>query len=93
MLHIFTILQAIERCEYWRLSDSKGKPPGVVGWWPSRAVTFIENQDTGSTEISTYILLVYIFVYVCVKTLIKLIVKRVTGDFLVEKRCTDMLTY
>ncbi|KAK9119417.1 hypothetical protein Scep_017510 [Stephania cephalantha] len=41
---------ALEGCEYWRLSDSKGKPPGVVGWWPSRAVTFIENHDTGSTQ-------------------------------------------
>ncbi|KAL9246416.1 hypothetical protein vseg_019954 [Gypsophila vaccaria] len=41
---------ALERCEYWRLTDSKGKPPGVVGWWPSRAVTFIENHDTGSTQ-------------------------------------------
>ncbi|KAI4328387.1 hypothetical protein L6164_020744 [Bauhinia variegata] len=41
---------ALERCEYWRLSDPKGKPPGVVGWWPSRAVTFIENHDTGSTQ-------------------------------------------
>ncbi|XP_057543598.1 alpha-amylase 3, chloroplastic [Amaranthus tricolor] len=40
----------LERCEYWRLSDAKGKPPGVVGWWPSRAVTFIENHDTGSTQ-------------------------------------------
>ncbi|XP_057949232.1 alpha-amylase 3, chloroplastic [Malania oleifera] len=40
----------LERCEYWRLSDQKGKPPGVVGWWPSRAVTFIENHDTGSTQ-------------------------------------------
>lgn len=40
----------LERCEYWRLSDPKGKPPGVVGWWPSRAVTFIENHDTGSTQ-------------------------------------------
>ncbi|XP_022776932.1 alpha-amylase 3, chloroplastic-like isoform X2 [Durio zibethinus] len=42
---------ALERCEYWRLSDEKGKPPGVVGWWPSRAVTFIENHDTGSTQV------------------------------------------
>ncbi|XP_058194810.1 alpha-amylase 3, chloroplastic isoform X3 [Rhododendron vialii] len=42
---------ALERCEYWRLSDQKGKPPGVVGWWPSRAVTFIENHDTGSTQV------------------------------------------
>ncbi|XP_057448311.1 alpha-amylase 3, chloroplastic-like isoform X2 [Lotus japonicus] len=41
---------ALERCEYWRLSDQQGKPPGVVGWWPSRAVTFIENHDTGSTQ-------------------------------------------
>lgn len=44
-------LQALERCEYWRLSDQKGKPPGVIGWWPSRAVTFIENHDTGSTQV------------------------------------------
>ncbi|GAU37541.1 hypothetical protein TSUD_369890 [Trifolium subterraneum] len=41
---------ALERCEYWRLSDQQGKPPGVLGWWPSRAVTFIENHDTGSTQ-------------------------------------------
>ncbi|XP_074564012.1 alpha-amylase 3, chloroplastic isoform X3 [Curcuma longa] len=41
---------ALERCEYWRLCDANGKPPGVVGWWPSRAVTFIENHDTGSTQ-------------------------------------------
>ncbi|KAB1207337.1 Alpha-amylase 3, chloroplastic [Morella rubra] len=46
--HVF--MQTLERCEYWRLSDQKGKPPGVVGWWPSRAVTFIENHDTGSTQ-------------------------------------------
>ncbi|EIE21645.1 glycoside hydrolase [Coccomyxa subellipsoidea C-169] len=38
------------RCEYWRLRDSSGKPPGVMGWWPSRAVTFLENHDTGSTQ-------------------------------------------
>jgi len=36
--------------EYWRLSDADGQPPGVLGWWPSRAVTFIENHDTGSTQ-------------------------------------------
>ncbi|KAG8663226.1 alpha-amylase 3, chloroplastic isoform X2 [Manihot esculenta] len=41
---------ALGKCEYWRLSDHKGKPPGVMGWWPSRAVTFIENHDTGSTQ-------------------------------------------
>mmetsp|Transcript_5409 Transcript_5409/g.18220 ORF Transcript_5409/g.18220 Transcript_5409/m.18220 type:complete len:1162 (-) Transcript_5409:644-4129(-) len=45
------ILHAVfERQEYWRLSDKAGKPPGVMGWWPSRAVTFVENHDTGSTQ-------------------------------------------
>ena len=29
--------------------DAEGRPPGVVGVWPSRAVLFIENHDTGST--------------------------------------------
>lgn len=42
---------AFERCEYWRLSDAAGKPPGLMGWWPSRAVTFLENHDTGSTQV------------------------------------------
>lgn len=51
VLHIFSGIQALERSEYWRLSDEKGKPPGVLGWWPSRAVTFIENHDTGSTQV------------------------------------------
>ena len=37
------------RGEYWRLVDSQGRPPGLLGMWPSRAVTFIENHDTGST--------------------------------------------
>lgn len=48
---ILCSFQALDRCEYWRLSDQKGKPPGVLGWWPSRAVTFIENHDTGSTQV------------------------------------------
>lgn len=36
--------------QYWRLIDPLGKPTGVMGWWPSRAVTFLENHDTGSTQ-------------------------------------------
>ncbi|KAK3237429.1 alpha-amylase [Cymbomonas tetramitiformis] len=35
---------------FWRLKDASDKPPGVMGWWPSRAVTFLENHDTGSTQ-------------------------------------------
>ena len=41
--------EAVSKQEYWRLIDSKGGPPGVIGIWPSRAVTFLENHDTGST--------------------------------------------
>ena len=41
------ILHAVfERREFWRLRDAAGKPPGLMGWWPSRAVTFLENHDT-----------------------------------------------
>ncbi len=34
--------------EYWRLKDAQGKQPGLIGWWPSKAVTFIDNHDTGT---------------------------------------------
>lgn len=45
------ILHAVfERGEYWRLRDGAGRAPGLVGWWPSRAVTFLENHDTGSSQ-------------------------------------------
>lgn len=43
------VLQAAVNNEYWRLSINGGAP-GVIGWWPSRAVTFIDNHDTGSTQ-------------------------------------------
>ncbi len=39
---------ALDKKEYWRLKDAHGKPPGVAGWWPSRAVTFLDNHDTGA---------------------------------------------
>jgi alpha-amylase len=41
--------EAMARGELWRLSDAAGRPPGVLVLWPSRAVTFIDNHDTGST--------------------------------------------
>lgn len=28
---------------------TQGRPPGVIGMWPSRGITFIDNHDTGST--------------------------------------------
>lgn len=44
------ILQEAVKGELWRLKDSQGKAPGVIGWWSSRSITFIENHDTGSTQ-------------------------------------------
>lgn len=43
------ILQQAVNGELWRLSYS-GVAPGVIGWYPARAVTFIDNHDTGSTQ-------------------------------------------
>lgn len=45
------ILHSALHNQYWRLIDPQGKPTGVMGWWPSRAVTFLENHDTGSTQV------------------------------------------
>lgn len=28
----------------------QGKAPGLIGWWPKMAVTFIDNHDTGSSQ-------------------------------------------
>ncbi|KAJ4974127.1 hypothetical protein NE237_007301 [Protea cynaroides] len=44
------ILHSALHNQYWRLIDPQSKPTGVMGWWPSRAVTFLENHDTGSTQ-------------------------------------------
>lgn len=45
------IMHAVfERCEYWRLRDGQGRPPGLIGYWSSRSVTFVENHDTGSSQ-------------------------------------------
>lgn len=44
------ILQhAVGSGEYWRLRDFSGKPTGLIGWWPAKAVTFIDNHDTGAS--------------------------------------------
>ncbi|XP_041017848.1 alpha-amylase isoform X1 [Juglans microcarpa x Juglans regia] len=44
------ILQAAVEGELWRLKDSNGKPPGLIGIKSESAVTFIDNHDTGSTQ-------------------------------------------
>lgn len=42
--------EAVKHVQYWRMKDGAGKPPGLMGWWPSKAVTFVDNHDTGSTQ-------------------------------------------
>ena len=44
------VQEALSRRQLWRLKDAAGKPPGVIGWWPAHAVTFLDNHDTGSTQ-------------------------------------------
>jgi len=38
---------AVKTGEYFRLQDKDGKLAGLIGWWSARAVTFIDNHDTG----------------------------------------------
>ncbi len=38
--------EAVKNTQYWRLRDNAGKPPGLLGWWPTRATVFIKNHDT-----------------------------------------------
>ncbi|KAI8471662.1 MAG: alpha-amylase [Monoraphidium minutum] len=42
--------EAVSKTQYWRLRDSQGKAPGLIGWWPGQAVTFTDNHDTGSSQ-------------------------------------------
>ncbi|XP_039127119.1 LOW QUALITY PROTEIN: alpha-amylase isozyme 3C-like [Dioscorea cayenensis subsp. rotundata] len=44
------ILNSAVQDELWRLKDSNGNPPGFIGISPDKAVTFIDNHDTGSTQ-------------------------------------------
>ncbi|PUZ51865.1 hypothetical protein GQ55_6G225000 [Panicum hallii var. hallii] len=44
------VLQAAVHGELWRMRDGDGKAPGMIGWLPERAVTFVDNHDTGSTQ-------------------------------------------
>ncbi|XVF03491.1 hypothetical protein REPUB_Repub04eG0265700 [Reevesia pubescens] len=44
------VLNAAVQGELWRLKDSNGEPPGMIGLLPQNAVTFIENHDIGSTQ-------------------------------------------
>ncbi|KAL6656132.1 hypothetical protein ACP70R_006958 [Stipagrostis hirtigluma subsp. patula] len=44
------ILQAAVQGELWRMRGNDGKAPGMIGWLPEKAVTFVDSHDTGSTQ-------------------------------------------
>jgi len=58
------ILQSAVKGELWRLKDSQGKPPGMIGIMPGNAVTFIDNHDTFRTWVFTSdkVLLGYVYI-------------------------------
>lgn len=42
--------EAVRNQTFWRLKDSTGHAIGLLGRWPSKTVTFIDNHDTGSSQ-------------------------------------------
>ncbi|KAI3436462.1 hypothetical protein D9Q98_005879 [Chlorella vulgaris] len=42
--------EAVKNTQYDRLKDGNGKAPGMLGWWPEKTCTFIDNHDTGSSQ-------------------------------------------
>ncbi|XP_017216926.1 alpha-amylase [Daucus carota subsp. sativus] len=61
------ILQkAVKDNELWRMKDSKGNPPGLIGISPGNAVTFIDNHDTLSQQVwpwpSDKVMLGYVYI-------------------------------
>ena len=42
--------EAVKHTQYDRLKDGQGKAPGLLGWWPEKACTFVDNHDTGSSQ-------------------------------------------
>ena len=45
----YALAAAVESERYGPLSDG-GRPAGLIGWWPAKAVTFIENHDTSPRD-------------------------------------------
>ena len=38
---------AVKNNNYYKMKDYNGRPSGLLGWWPQKSVTFIDNHDTG----------------------------------------------
>lgn len=47
----YNLVDATENDNYGILNDG-GKPSGFVGWWPEKAVTFVDNHDTAPRDVN-----------------------------------------
>ncbi len=47
----YNLVAAVENERYELLSDN-GRPSGLLGWWPAKSVTFIENHDTSPRDVN-----------------------------------------
>lgn len=47
----FNLVNATENGDYGVLNDG-GKPSGIIGWWPNKALTFVENHDTSPRDVN-----------------------------------------
>jgi len=45
----FLLQSAVESDNYNNMSDN-GRPAGLIGWWPAKSVTFVENHDTSPRD-------------------------------------------
>jgi alpha-amylase len=47
----YNLVAAVENERYELLSDN-GRPSGLIGWWPAKSVTFVENHDTSPRDVN-----------------------------------------
>lgn len=45
----FALKWAVQNDNFAGLNDN-GRPAGLIGWWPAKSVTFIENHDTSPRD-------------------------------------------
>jgi alpha-amylase len=45
----FNLISAVESDNYSGMM-SNGAPSGLIGWWPAKSVTFVENHDTSPRD-------------------------------------------
>lgn len=47
----YNLVSAVESERYEILNEG-GRPSGMIGWWPAKSVTFIENHDTSPRDVN-----------------------------------------